>query len=87
MWPCESRTPSYVWLRNARLSTGNRTVRRLLSPRVQGELSLRQNRNHVHIVQTKVGVLSPPHAKVRIPLGFPVSPSRYATWRGHGSRD
>ena len=45
-----------------------------LSPPVQGQLSLRQNRNQVHIVQTKVGLLSLPHAKVPVPLGFSVSP-------------
>ena len=45
-----------------------------LSPRVQGEFSVRQNLKHVHIVQTKVGVLSLPHAKLPILLEFPVSP-------------
>ena len=49
-------------------------TRRFLSPRVQGEFSVRRNRNHVHIVQTKVGVLSLPHAKLLILLEFPGSP-------------
>ena len=38
-------------------------TRRFLSPRVQGEFSVRRNRNHAHIVQTKVGVLSLPRTR------------------------
>jgi hypothetical protein len=49
--------------------------RRFLSPRVQGQFSLRQNRNHVHIVQTKVGVLSCLTRKCQSPSWFPISPS------------
>ena len=35
----------------------------VLSPPVQGQFSLRQNRNQVDIVQTKAVVLSVPHLK------------------------
>ena len=41
---------------------------------LQGQFSLHQSRNHIRTVHTKVGVRSPPHPKVPIPLGFPVSP-------------
>jgi hypothetical protein len=58
--------------------------RRFLSPQVEGQFSLRQNRNHVHIVQTKVGVLSCLTRKCQSPSWFPILPSmRYvASSRG-----
>ena len=38
---------------------GARDRSTFLSPPVQCQFSLCQNRNHIHIVQTKVGILSP----------------------------
>ena len=52
-----------------------RPERRFLSPQVEGQFSLRQNRNHVHIVQTKVGVLSCLTRKCQSPSWFPISPN------------
>ncbi len=51
----------------------SRSECRFLSPPVQGQFILRQNGNHAHIAQTKVGVLSLPLAKVLILVEFPVS--------------
>ncbi len=65
--------------------------RRVLSPLVQGQFSLHQNGTQVHIVQTKVDVLSPSHARVPILLRFPVTPiifsPQYNTENGEPARD
>ncbi len=57
------RFASYVHSKKMGSIAGTRAYRRFMSPWLHNQFSLRQNRNRVHIVETRVGVLFRPRAK------------------------